>query len=94
MFSMEDITDFLYFISSVFAPMVSIQIVDFFIIKKDYSSKEFDICNLLIWFLGFIIYRMLMTKSFVLGITFADMLITAIICLVVNNIKTICHKAQ
>ena len=30
-FPMDDITDFLYFIGSVFAPMISIQIADYFI---------------------------------------------------------------
>ena len=33
LFPMDDITDFLYFIGSVFAPMIAIQIADFFILK-------------------------------------------------------------
>lgn len=32
-YPMDDITDFLYLIGSVFAPMIAIQIADFFIIK-------------------------------------------------------------
>ena len=35
---MANITEFLYFIGSVFAPMIAIQITDFFIIKKDCAS--------------------------------------------------------
>ena len=38
-FPMDDITDFLYLIGSVFAPMIAIQIADFFLLKKDESSK-------------------------------------------------------
>ena len=38
-YPMDDITDFLYLIGSVFAPMIAIQIADFFIIKKDSTEK-------------------------------------------------------
>lgn len=36
---MDDITDFLYLIGSVFAPMIAIQIADFFILKKTEQTK-------------------------------------------------------
>jgi putative hydroxymethylpyrimidine transporter CytX len=49
--------NFLYLIGSVFAPMIAILIVDFFILKKDYSDKLANVINLLIWAFGFIIYR-------------------------------------
>ena len=39
-YPMDDITDFLYLIGSVFAPMIAIQIADFFIIKKDSTEKN------------------------------------------------------
>ena len=39
LFPMDDITDFLYFIGSVFAPMIAIQIADFFILKRQ-RAKE------------------------------------------------------
>ena len=47
--SLADITDFLYFIGSVFAPMIAIQIADFFILKRVETVKAFYIRNLLIW---------------------------------------------
>ena len=34
-FQMTDISDFLYFIGSVFAPMIAVQIADFYILKKE-----------------------------------------------------------
>lgn len=34
LFPMDDITEFLYLIGSVFAPMIAIQIADYFILKK------------------------------------------------------------
>ena len=43
------ITDFLYFVGSVFAPMIAIQIADFFILKRAETVNVFYIRNLLIW---------------------------------------------
>lgn len=56
-FPMDDITDFLYLIGSVFAPMIAIQIADFFLLKKDESSKAVNVPNLAIWVIGFLAYR-------------------------------------
>ncbi len=84
---LTDITEFLYIIGSVFAPMIAIQIVDFFLIKKDSSESKFDVSNLVIWLVGFLIYRMLMHVDIIVGNTLPDMLITGLICIVVNRIK-------
>ena len=46
---------FLLFISLVFAPMVVIQIVDFFVFKKDYKKDDFNFLNLALWLFGFIL---------------------------------------
>ena len=47
-YPMDDITDFLYLIGSVFAPMIAIQIADFFILKKDRANKAVDICKIMV----------------------------------------------
>lgn len=47
--------NFLYFIGSVFAPMVAILITDYFILRKDSTELNFDKRNLVIWLLGFIL---------------------------------------
>ena len=83
LFPMENITDFLYLIGSVFAPMIAIQIADFFILKKDYSSQNFNIKNLVIWLIGFIIYRLLMKTDIIIGNTLPDMIITGFVCVAV-----------
>lgn len=85
-FPMEDITDFLYLIGSVFAPMIAVQIADFFLLKKDNSSQEFSILNLIVWLVGFVIYRLLMRVDIIVGNTFVDILVTIIICIIVNKI--------
>ena len=76
-----DITDFLYFIGSVFAPMIAIQIADFFILKQDVSGRGVNVKNLVIWLLGFVVYRLLMGVDIIVGNTLPDMVITIALCL-------------
>ena len=76
LFNMDNITDFLYYIGSVFAPMIAILIADFFVVKKDSSEKKVDIAKIIIWILGFVLYRLLMTVDFILGCTILDMAVT------------------
>ncbi|MBQ8678651.1 MAG: putative hydroxymethylpyrimidine transporter CytX [Treponema sp.] len=76
LFNMDNITDFLYYIGSVFAPMIAILIADFFVVKKDSSEKKVDIAKIIIWILGFALYRLLMTVDFILGCTILDMAVT------------------
>ena len=78
-----DMTDFLYLIGSVFAPMIAIQIADFYILKRDQINRFADIQNILIWVVGFIIYRLLMKVDIVIGNTLPDMAITIFLCMVV-----------
>ena len=81
-----DITDFLYFIGSVFAPMIAIQIADFFILKKAPCKRAFDIKNLIIWLVGFVLYRLLMRVDIVVGNTLPDMLVTIVLCLAADKL--------
>ena len=76
-----DITDFLYFIGSVFAPMIAIQIADFFILRQDVSGRGVSVKNLIIWLLGFVAYRLLMGVDIIVGNTLPDMVITIALCL-------------
>ena len=86
LFPMDDITDFLYLIGSVFAPMIAIQIADFFILHRDKREESFDWRNLIIWIVGFILYRILMRVDLLVGNTLPDMVITAAICVIAGKI--------
>lgn len=77
---------FLYLIGSVFAPMISILIVNFFILKVDYSEKRFSGTNLLVWAVGFILYRIFMQMNTVVGNTLPVMVITAFLCFIANKV--------
>lgn len=85
-FPMGNIMNFLYLIGSVFAPMIAIQITDYFLLKKDSADCGVNAVNLAIWLAGFIIYRLLMQVDTIFGNTLPDMLITTGICLIVNKI--------
>lgn len=84
---MDDITGFLYLIGSVFAPMIAIQIADFFILHRNRFQEGFDLRNLIIWVVGFALYRWLMGVDFILGCTLADMLLTVLLCVVTEKIS-------
>ena len=81
-----DITNFLYFIGSVFAPMIAIQIADFFILRDDSEESAFNVRNLIVWLIGFGAYRYLMTVDMILGSTLPDMVITIILCVIANKL--------
>lgn len=86
LFPMENITDFLYLIGSVFAPMIAIQIADFFLLKRDYSDRAFEPCNLLVWVIGFVLYRLLMRVDIPVGNTLPDMVVTMLLCLTAGKL--------
>ena len=84
-FPMDDITNFLYLIGSVFAPMIAVQIADHFLLKRDRFGVNFDVRNLVIWLVGFIVYRLLMNVDIVVGYTLPDMLLTMVLCLAADK---------
>lgn len=88
-FPITNITDFLYFIGSVFAPMIAIQISDFYILKTNKEHQKISIKNIIIWFVGFVIYRLLMNIDVILGSTFLDVVITIVICVLADSFKKI-----
>ena len=86
-YPMDNITDFLYLIGSVFAPMIAVQIADYFILKNaDSQKRAFQWYNLIIWLIGFVFYRILMNIDTPVGNTLPDMVITVILCVIVNKI--------
>ena len=85
-----DITNFLYLIGSVFAPMIAIMITDYFLLKND--SFERMVCwpNLAIWVLGFVLYRSFMSIDTPLGSTLPVMLVIMLVCFVVGIVRKKC----
>ena len=86
LFPMDDITNFLYLIGSVFAPMIAIQITDFFLLRRGGVSGRLDVCNAVVWVLGFALYRVLMTVDIPVGNTLPDMAVTMLLCLIAHKL--------
>ena len=92
LFNMDDITGFLYLIGSVFAPMIAVQIADYFILRnRKGTDRPFGWVNLVCWLVGFIVYRLLMRVNIPIGNTLPDILITVLITAAVQKIL---HRGQ
>jgi putative hydroxymethylpyrimidine transporter CytX len=75
----EQYENFLFFIGSVFAPMISILIADFFIKKRNHFEESINVFNFILWFTGFVIYRLFMSIDTVIGNTLPVMVIVCIL---------------
>lgn len=69
---------FLFFIGSVFAPMIGVLMADFFVFKRTEPRNTLDAVGLTLWFIGFVLYRVLMWLEWesLLGLTFPVILLT------------------
>ena len=85
-FPMDDITNFLYLIGSVFAPMIAIQITDFFLLRRGGARGKLDVCNAVVWVLGFALYRVLMNVDIPVGNTLPDMAATMLLCVIAHKL--------
>jgi len=88
----EQYENFLYLIGSVFAPMIAILITDFFILKKDHAQEIANTTNLILWLVGFIIYRLFMSIDIAVGSTLPVMVIISILGIIVNGGKHYVHR--
>ena len=86
LFNMDDITAFLYLIGSVFAPMIAIQIADYFILKENHEKDFLNVRNAVIWVIGFALYRFLMGVDLPVGNTLPDMLLTSLLCIAAGKL--------
>ena len=93
LFPMDNITNFLYAIGSVFVPMIAVMIADYFILHKK-DSDAFNYKNLIAWLIGFILYRFLMHTDVIVGYTVPDMILTIIITLVLSKIPAFSSKVK
>ena len=78
----EQFENFLYLIGSVFAPMIAVMIADYFLLKQDFSRESFNIRNLILWGVGFIIYRIFMRIDTPVGNTLPVMFIIILLSVI------------
>lgn len=79
--------EFLYLIGSVFAPLATIVCVDFLVLKRDVSESSVNWRNLLLWLLGFILYRFSLTWDVPCGNTLPVMLVIACVAIGVELVS-------
>ena len=88
--STDQYENFLYLISSVFVPMSTILITDYFITRKNTANRNFNLPNILLWGLGFVIYRLFLNIDTVLGSTIPVMIIVSLLCVLLNRSRFRC----
>lgn len=86
LFNMDNITNFLYLIGSVFAPMTAILLADFFVLKNDSSQMKIDFSSIVVWLFGFAIYRIFMRFDFAIGCSLPAMAATFVLALAASLI--------
>ena len=77
--------EFLYLIGSVFAPMAAIVIADYFIAHRDRSDVAVDWRNIVLWVLGFVLYRVSLAWDIPCGNTLPVMVVIVLAAFVVEK---------
>lgn len=91
-YPMDDITDFLYLIGSVFTPMIGILLADFFINQQATQTTIAHIIRAIIWLISVGVYHyMLHTESFI-GATIPAFIVAFIATILVGRLQT--HRQQ
>lgn len=83
---MTEYENFLFLIGSVFTPMIAILFTQYFLLKQDASGRKFYLPNLILWLVGFILYRNVMTYETPLGTTFPVMIVIALLTYIVLSL--------
>lgn len=82
---MTEYENFLFLIGSVFTPMIAILFTQYFLLKQDASGRKFYLPNLILWLVGFVLYRNVMTYETPLGTTFPVMIVIAVLTYIVGR---------
>jgi purine-cytosine permease-like protein len=78
---------FLYWIGSVFVPMITVQIMDVFLPFHANRPRTRIIANLSLWVAGFILYRIALHFNLPCGSTIPVVIVTALLCLATNYLE-------
>lgn len=77
-FPMEQYQNFLYMIGSIFAPVFSVILIDYFVYKKDWRNETINIWGILSASVGTLSYYIIIKYDFYIGSTIPCMVITVI----------------
>ena len=82
-----DFEGILYLIGSVFAPMATIVCVNYFVLHRNRAGVRIDWHNVVLWLLGFGLYRLSLDWVLPCGNTLPVMAIIAITAVVIDVIE-------
>lgn len=85
---MTEYEEFLFLIGSVFTPMIAILFSQYFLLKQDVSETAFSVRNLVLWVIGFILYRSVLTFETPIGTTFPVMICITLLSYIIGRIAT------
>lgn len=91
---MDNITNFLYLIGSVFAPMITVLVADYFIFHHSSLKQAVNWPNFVIWVIGFIAYRCLMQTDTIVGNTLPDVVIVLVLCLLWHAVRMMTRRTD
>lgn len=83
-FPMERYQDFLYLIGSLFAPVFSVVMIDYFVYKKDRTTEVINAAGVSAAIIGTGFYYMISKYDLIVGSTIPAMIITICIYIVLQ----------
>jgi len=84
LFNTDRFEGFLYWIGSIFVPMATVHIMDMLVLKSRDNGQARFWRNLILWLLGFVVYRVFLRLDLPIGSTIPDVIITAVLCAIVG----------
>ena len=95
LYPMDDITDFLYLISSVFTPMIAILLADYFVNHQQVQTTSAYLVRGLIWVLSVGLYHYMLHSESTVGATLPAFTIAFLITVIVGFIsKTVSSSVE
>ena len=82
----NDFEGFLYLIGSIFAPMASLVIADYFLLNRNVEKHQVDWRNVVLWACGFVLYRFSLGWDLPCGNTLPVMVVIIVAAIVVEAI--------
>ena len=93
LYPMDDITDFLYLIGSVFAPMIAILLADYFINRQQVQTLSAYLVRGLIWALSVGLYHYMLHSESTIGATLPTFTMAFVVTAIVGFISKTAHTS-
>lgn len=86
LYPMDDITNFLYLIGSVFAPMAALIVTDYFIVRTRFEGT-YSLSSIIIWAIGVGLYHYFLSIDVSTGATISSIVCTSLLRIIYIGIK-------